>query len=92
MLTAERAGKVALGGRIVLMEAEVRSDFVGKSLKKLDLRRKYDVQVMLVRRKSTEGGSVKIKREIPGPDFELRRGDVMLLLGTPEGLKKIAST
>jgi len=89
MVTAERARSVEIGERTVLLEMEAPSHFTGKRLKELDLRRRYDVQVMLVRRRVGDGSGARIEREIPGPEFELQRGDLLLLLGTPEGLKRM---
>jgi CIC family chloride channel protein len=91
MVTAERARSVSLGDEVLMMELEVPSRFVGMTLKELDLRRKYDVQVMLVRRRVRDGIAPRIRREIPGPDFQLGQGDVMLLLGGRESLERIAS-
>ena len=88
VVTAERARSVEIGERTVLLEMEVPSHLTGKRLKDLDLRGRYDVQVMLVRRRVDAGGA-RIEREIPGPEFELQSGDLLLLLGTPEGLKRM---
>jgi CIC family chloride channel protein len=92
MVTAERTRTVDLGNQTLLMEIETPSRFVGRRLKDLHLRRKYDVQVMLVRREVTHKDHCKTIREIPGPDFEIHYGDVLLLLGTSKGLQKMAGS
>lgn len=90
MVAAERTRTVDLGEHILLREAEVPSTFVGKQLKTLDLRKRFEVQVILVRRKATADGSAATRREIPTPDFSFERGDIVLLLGSSENLDKLA--
>ncbi len=90
VVAAERARTVDLGDRILLREMEVPSRFVGKQLKSLNLRKQFEVQVVLVRREVIKGDKTLVKREIPGPDFTLERGDIILLLGISDGLDKIA--
>jgi len=89
MVAAERARTVDLGERILLQEIETPSAFIGKSLRELDLRGRYKVQVVLVRRSIRDKGSVSAKREIPGPDFVLTQGDMILLLGSADHLARI---
>jgi CIC family chloride channel protein len=84
VVAAERARTVDLGDEILLKELEVPLRFVGKQLKSLDLRRQFGIQIVLVRRRVIKGGKVNIKREIPGPDFVLEKGDMILILGTPD--------
>jgi CIC family chloride channel protein len=50
MVTAERARAVDLGDRTMLVEIEVPPRFVGVPLSELQLRKKYDAQIMMVRR------------------------------------------
>jgi len=90
MVTAERARTVDLGNQTLLMEIEAPAGFVGKRLSELQLRRQYDVQVMLVRRELSRGDSCSVSRVIPGPDFQILSGDVLLLLGNAEGLQKMS--
>jgi CIC family chloride channel protein len=90
MVTVERARTVDLGNQTLLMEIEAPSRMVGQRLRDLRLRHRFDVQVMLVRREVAHGGSCSTTREIPGPDFVLRAGDVLLLLGNAEGLRKMS--
>jgi trk system potassium uptake protein TrkA len=70
---------------------EAPPQFVGKTLKELELRRRFDMQVILVKRREEDKGLTKIKREMPGPDFEIRKNDLMLPLGSAANMKKITS-
>ncbi len=89
VVTAERARSVDLGGGSSLMELEAPPRFVNKKLVDLDLRRRYDVQVVLVRRRAKDEAS-EAQRTAPGPDFEVKAGDILLLVGTDESLRKVA--
>jgi len=89
MVSAERTRSVDLGGGNMLMEYEAPPAWIGKQLKDLDLRSNYEVQVVLVRRRTAAGGKRRTERIIPGADLVIEHRDVLLLLGKPEGLKKI---
>lgn len=58
------------------------SPFVGKSLKELALSRKYGVYVIAILR----GEEVILP---PDPDLPLQEGDVLLIIGRTESLKKV---
>jgi Trk K+ transport system NAD-binding subunit len=70
---AERLGRVDLGDGFALVEYEVPSHLIGKSLLELDLRRRVGVQAVLVKRGA--------RRLVPGPDTILVVGDVILFAG-----------
>jgi len=58
-----------------------------RKLNELDIRTRFDVQVVLVRRRTSP---TQRERLVPGPEFTLQSGDVMLLVGTREGLQRLA--
>lgn len=70
---AGRLGRVDLGGGYSLMEYEVPVHLAGQTLKELNLRARFGVQVILLKR-----GAM---REVPGPDTKLVAADVLLLAG-----------
>jgi len=73
--------------------------FVGKTLAEIDLRKKYGLQVIAIRRKvphlNEDTGQVGYDTKVllaPGPDQELLKGDILVVLGeTPkiEQFKKL---
>jgi len=91
VVAVERSRSVDLGDETLLVEIEAPPQFVGKTLKELQLRQRFDMQVMLVKRPEEDKGLTRIKREMPGPDFEIRKNDLMLLLGSAANMKKITS-
>ncbi len=92
VVTAERTGLVDLGDGTSLMELETPPRFCNKCLKDLNLRATYGVQVVLIKRRIHHDRHTEQINQVPGPDFELQSGDVMLLVGTPDGLNKISET
>lgn len=70
---AERLGTVDLGDGYALIEYEVPSHLIGKSFKELELRRRFGLQAVLIKR-----GTARL---VPGPDTQLESGDVVLFAG-----------
>lgn len=86
------AGKISqesLAPGYAMAEMEVPSHFVGKDLKTLDLRNKYGIEVMLVRRHPA-GGSKEKSGIVPTPDIVLENGDVLLISGKYDVVQKIS--
>ncbi len=73
-----------------MAEIEVPAHFSDKDLRTLDLRNKYGVTVILVRRHThhMEGGGSGI---VPTADLVLQNGDVLLISGPQEDVEKLAS-
>lgn len=58
--------------------------FIDKSLKDLDLRRKYGIQVIAVR----ESGSDAVHC-LFSPEFKIKEGDILIILGKVEDIEKV---
>ncbi len=78
--TTMKRGQQALGVQDI--EVQDGSDFDGKSLRQLDIRRRFGVTVLAVLR---EGKTVTN----PSPDFVLKKGDQIISLGMSEQLEKL---
>ncbi|NIA22595.1 MAG: TrkA family potassium uptake protein [Proteobacteria bacterium] len=78
-----------------ILELLAPESFVGKRLDQLELRKKYGVTVIAVKRNMPElkdDGSTSFKESMilsPGPDFEVLLGDIMIILGKSKSLDKI---
>lgn len=78
-----------------IVEMVVPKKIVDNTLRDLQLRAKYKVSVIAIKRKvpySKPDGTTDFKEEIiiaPGPDDELISGDVLVLLGKNADLEKI---
>jgi trk system potassium uptake protein TrkA len=60
--------------------------FIGKSLRELDLRNKYGIQVIAVRELIPEKLTF-----IPRADFVIKDSDILIIMGEKEGLAKLDS-
>jgi len=71
-------------GDAQLAEVEAPQAFVGRSLAELDLRRRYKVTVLAVRRDAAVSSN-------PGAEDRVEAGDVLVVLGAPEDIKRVAA-
>ena len=65
-----------------IVETEVLEEWAGKSLKELNMRVNYGINVMAIRK----GENISIT---PGPNLILTSGDVLVVIGSNEDLRKI---
>jgi trk system potassium uptake protein TrkA len=78
-----------------IIEMVTPKKMVNRTLGELELRTKYNVSVIAIKRKipiSKPDGTTDFKEEViiaPGPEDELIAGDVLILLGKNESLDKI---
>ena len=70
---------------LALVEMPAPPGFAGKSLQELDLRRRYGVQVYLVRKR----GKAAAGAAVPQPDTVVEAGDVLLVAGREEALRRL---
>ncbi len=85
LIEAGQERSVEVLGGIHLEQVEVPFALVGMTLREADLRRRYDVEVMLIR---TAGSAADLDGR-PGrvrPDVRLEAGDRLLVMGTPEAI------
>lgn len=76
--------RLELGEGVDVAEVEVPEGFVGRTLIDLDLRRRYGISVVAIRR----GGRIEAAL---GGDEQLASGDVLLLIGPPNAIVRVAS-
>jgi CIC family chloride channel protein len=69
---------------LYLLEIEVPASFVGKKIKKLDVRNKFQVDILLIKKKSNGG---ELITEIPSAAYAFESGDSLLLLGERKKLE-----
>ncbi|UCD18872.1 MAG: TrkA family potassium uptake protein [candidate division WOR-3 bacterium] len=95
LLSPEIYQQVVLTTGHSLVEIEVRPEFVGKSLRQLDLRRTYGVNIIAIQKKTAQvndEGKISYKVEvndIPGPDDKLEKGDILVVVGADESIEKM---
>jgi CIC family chloride channel protein len=83
----QRAKTVDLGEGYVLAEMEAPPHFAGKTLRELNLRANYGVEVILIREPRRVG---KEGTKVPNPDHRIEPGQVMLVAGRPEDVQALS--
>ena len=75
---------IELTSEYSIADIDILGSWIGKSLKELNLRKKYGVNVVAIRR----GGALVIN---PDADAPVEKNDIFVLLGLNSTLRKIAS-
>jgi trk system potassium uptake protein TrkA len=73
-----------IGDEFSVAELAPPAAIVGKSLAELNLRRKYEVNVIAVRELVPERTHL-----VPGPDYVLKDSDVLVVAGRQEDLERL---
>ena len=79
-----------------LVEIEARPDFVGKSLRELDFRKNYGLNIIAIQRRIPKvDGDGKITylievNDVPGPDDRIEKGDILVVVGADENLERMS--
>lgn len=61
---------------------------VGKSMKELNLRGNYEINLITIKRRDAKGRVHVVG--VPGPDFVVAAGDVLVLFGSDKALRRFA--
>jgi len=79
-----------------LVEVEARPEFIGKSLRQLDFRRTFGVNIIAIQKKLpsvNDEGKVTYTIEvndIPGPEDRIEKGDILVVVGADENIEKMS--
>jgi trk system potassium uptake protein TrkA len=79
-----------------LVEIAVRDEFIGKTLKQLDFRRRYGINVIAIQKRIPEvdeEGKVTYTvqvNDVPGPDDRIEKDDVLVIVGADEKIEKMS--
>lgn len=85
---------VELGADYDLAEIEVKGSFIGKSFKELNLKAKYNINVIMVMKKIERtgrgGGLIKEEvKELPTPDYVLVENDILVVVGDGKDIESL---
>ena len=72
-----------------IIELEAPHDFAGKPLRELDLRNRFGVNVLAIKRPGEGGEEAGRKVWVPESSDSIRDGDVLVLLGTTENINEL---
>ncbi len=73
-----------------IAELEVPPDLRGRTLAEADLRRRYSVNLVAIKRKGPEGK--EIVNAVPSPDEKLREGDVLAVAGADSDIERLVAS
>ena len=62
-------------------------DFIGKTLKQLNIRTKYQLNIVAVKRKNAKGEETV--NVVPVAEEKIREGDMLLVAGANEAIEKL---
>ncbi len=71
----------------LMAEVPVPKSFVGKSLKELNIRARFNTQVLMIKRKKSEGDG--FHQIVPAPTEVLKEDDRLIVLGTKDGIQTL---
>jgi len=89
-LAGSERDAVSMGQGHWMKEVSAPGTFCGHSLKEIDVRGRYDVQIVLVRRPQTarDGEWLEV---VPGPETRLELGDQIVAVGPQQAIKRLES-
>jgi len=70
-----------------IIEIEAPQDFVGKSLKQLNLRVEHNLNIVAI--KSTDEPEEEVVNPIPEADYKIRQQDKLMIVGANENIEKL---
>jgi CIC family chloride channel protein len=82
------SGAVSLGDDHWMVAMSAPGEFVGRNLQDLNVRRRYGVQVVLLRRPAGKGDRDYVEL-VPGPDTEVEWGDRLVMVGPRSKLDRL---
>jgi CIC family chloride channel protein len=82
----ETKKSIDLGEGYILAEVETPPHFVGKTLQELNVRYRFGVEVVLIKRSGTGGGEAAL---ISPAGYRIEHGDILLLAGQEQDVNRI---
>lgn len=88
--SADESRSIEVLGGMYICEIEVPVSWIGKTIKDIDIRRKYELEILVVHHTSSEPDKSSSRPgEFPSPELILQPGDRLLVLGKQETIDKI---
>jgi len=72
-----------------LVEVPAPFAFVGKTLRQVRVRARYNVEIILIRKPEPDAGDIEARPgAFPHPNYEMEAGDALLMMGTREDIRR----
>jgi|AntRauMFilla1563_2_1112583.scaffolds.fasta_scaffold00155_11 CIC family chloride channel protein len=87
----DRHKQVQITEGFLVSEVALPNKFVGKSLLQLQLRNKYNVEVLMIKHAESPFNAADLtpRMSVPDPNYQFNAGDHLILFGKEEDLNKI---
>ncbi|MFH1478820.1 MAG: TrkA family potassium uptake protein [Candidatus Omnitrophota bacterium] len=79
---------IELSPKCGIMETVVPRDFIGKTIRDLDVRAKYELNIIATREKEDDSDEKCELDVAPKADYMIKEGDVFVIIGSNENLDK----
>lgn len=94
--TLTKTEPTKLGENVSLMEISIPSEFIGKTLKDLDLRKRHNIEVLMIKKQQgffeSENERSKTPLEIPNADYKFEESDSIIIFGENESIERFLLT
>jgi chloride channel protein, CIC family len=88
--SVDESRSIEVLGGMFICEIEAPVSWIGKTIKDIDIRRKYELEILVVHHTSSEPEKSSSRPgEFPSPELILQPGDRLLVLGKQETIDKI---
>ncbi len=84
---------IELGADYTLAEFEATSDDIGRTINEVDLKNKYGINVLIVKRKVLESGESagetreKEMKVLPTSNYKIQEGDILVVVGNSKDIE-----
>ena len=85
--SVQKFKQIELGDGHIMREIEIPGEFVNKTLKELNLRTRFGVEVILIKQNYDADQHENRKIITPHPDYRFQFGDTILIMGTKSSVK-----
>ena len=86
----EEGRTIEVMGGMFIGEIDIRSSWVNKTIKEIDIRNKYFLEILMVHRMAEQKDDIKERPgKFPSPDLLLMPGDKLLVLGSREAIQNV---
>ncbi|QOJ28129.1 MAG: TrkA family potassium uptake protein [Ignavibacteriales bacterium] len=86
----------SLNDDYIIIEAEAPGEYIGKTIRELDMRKSFGVSLITIRRMTESKGVLGFGKKsiekiigIPDADTVVERGDILVLFGPEKNIKKV---
>lgn len=89
-IAASAREEITVGVGYKLAELDAPGSFLGRTIGELQIRQRYAVEVLLLRRRTGTASETTVEL-VPGVDTVIQRGDRMVVLGADDALRRLRS-